>query len=75
MIKIFQFILSLLLLTPGVALAYLGPGLGLAASVVLTLLALSIFFSLCYLVYATLRGVLMRRQFRGKKKLKVSNDL
>ena len=44
------------------AQAYLGPGLGMAASLALTVLALSITFSIGYLFFSALRRIL-----RGRK--------
>ena len=59
---------------PATAFAYLGPGLGMTASVVLTMLVLSIVLSVFYLTFTAIR-----RAFRGRSReaadRKVRNDL
>ena len=59
---------------PTTALAYLGPGLGMTASVVLTMLMLSILFSVCYLIYVAIQRALGRRPSESVDQ-KVRNDL
>ena len=67
-------VMGYFLVQPTTALAYLGPGLGMTASVVLTLLMLSILFSVCYLIYVAIRRALGRRPSEPFDK-KVRNDL